>query len=88
MTSLSSLCRNGAGRPSGTFGRRKAMAGPNQQATSVAQNSNPVFNVDGILIVLSVSSTVHIQQLSILVLPYNVTEQHYQLKGLTGKKVS
>jgi hypothetical protein len=33
------------------FGRRKAMAGPNRQATSVAQNSNLVFNVDGILIV-------------------------------------
>ncbi|CAK9224490.1 unnamed protein product [Sphagnum jensenii] len=36
--------KNGAGRPSGTFGRRKAMAGPNRQATSVAQNSNPVQN--------------------------------------------
>jgi hypothetical protein len=36
MTSFSSLCMNGAGRPLGTFGRRKAMAGPNQQATSVA----------------------------------------------------
>jgi hypothetical protein len=51
MTSLISLCRNGAGRPSGTFGRRKAMVGPNRQATSVAQNSNLVFTVDGILIV-------------------------------------
>jgi hypothetical protein len=27
------------------------MAGPNWQATSIAQNSNLVFNVDGILIV-------------------------------------
>jgi hypothetical protein len=27
------------------------MASPNRQATSVAQNSNLVFNVDGILIV-------------------------------------
>ncbi len=51
MTSFNSLCRNGAGRPSGTFGRKKAMTGPNRQATSITQNSNLVINVDGILIV-------------------------------------
>jgi hypothetical protein len=71
ITSLNNVCRNGAGRPAGTFRRQKAMTGPNQQVAMVTHNSNLVLIVNDILFALKLSCTVQTLYLSIVCLPYN-----------------